>query len=261
MSESSDEDEARALPDYISYTLALDTGVDAETTLTTVRAWLDTGGEIEGRDPNGDTALISASYHDRVEVVELLLARGADLSARSFTDDFPALHTAVIFSNTGLSPPEVECRARMVSLLLSAGADVHAKVGYGIPGKTVIAAFSEGGCDRDVLKLLLRAGASLDLPKDPVSEIRTRISKASESADRISALRECAELMSSVRDAGGWQDYVLAPRRALLRLRSLRARGRAQPTAATPEQVKRLLDPNLPNELLGTIFAYWKESP
>ena len=193
------------------------------------------------------------------QVVELLLARGADLSARSFTDDFPALHTAVIFSNTGLSPPEVECRARMVSLLLSAGADVHAKVGYGIPGKTVIAAFSEGGCDRDVLKLLLRAGASLDLPKDPVSEIRTRISKASESADRISALRECAELMSSVRDAGGWQDYVLAPRRALLRLRSLRARGRAQPTAATPEHAKRLLDPNLPNELLGKILTYWQD--
>jgi len=34
---------------------------------------------------------------------------------------------------------------------------------------------------------------------------------------------------------------------------------RAEPTPATPIHVLRLLDPDLPNELLGTIFAYWKE--
>ena len=69
MSESSaDEDEARALPDFISDTLDLDTGVDAETTLTTVRAWLDTGGDVEGRGYRGDTTLIMASFYNRVEV-------------------------------------------------------------------------------------------------------------------------------------------------------------------------------------------------
>ena len=70
---------------------------------------------------------------------------------------------------------------------------------------------------------------------------------------------ECDALLHAVTDAGGWRDYVRAPRRALLRLRSLRARGRAQPTAATPEHAKRLLDPNLPNELLGKILTYWQD--
>jgi len=254
MSESSDEDEARALPDYISYTLALDTGVDAETTLTTVRAWLDTGSDVEGRGYRGDTTLIMASFYNRVEVVELLLDRGANVNAKSLEDNFTALHCVVI-PEAGHEPLAVERRARTFSLLLSAGADVHKTAG----GASVIAKFFEAGCDRDVLVQLLRAGASLeDLPTDPVSELRTRLSDSANLC--FPALSECAELMSSVCDAGGvWRDYVLAPRRALLRLRSLRARGRAQPTAATPEYAKRLLDPNLPNELLGTIFAYWRE--
>mmetsp|Transcript_19886 Transcript_19886/g.62322 ORF Transcript_19886/g.62322 Transcript_19886/m.62322 type:complete len:128 (+) Transcript_19886:370-753(+) len=115
MSESSDEDEARALPDYISYTLALDTGVDAETTLTTVRAWLDTGSDVEGRGYRGDTTLIMASFYNRVEVVELLLARGADPHAKSCSDSYTALHCAVILSSIEPGPSDSETERRRPS--------------------------------------------------------------------------------------------------------------------------------------------------
>jgi len=256
------------LPENVSRTLALDSGADAETALTIVRAWLDSGGELEAIEDNGDTALIKASYANRAEVVELLLARGANVHAKSLDDEYTSLHCAVC-PDIGLSPPDAERRARAVSLLLSAGADVHTEA----TGRAVIDVFFSQGCEHAILVQLLRAGASIDLPNDPVSLMRTRLANittrhpslvASSGNDMfrtVSGLSECSTLVSAVRDAGGWRDYVLTPRRALLRLRSLRARGRAQPTAATPEQVKRLLDPNLPNELLGTIFAYWKESP
>ena len=56
------------LPENVSRTLALDSGADAETALTIVRAWLDSGGELEAIEDNGDTALIKASYANRVEV-------------------------------------------------------------------------------------------------------------------------------------------------------------------------------------------------
>lgn len=55
------------IPDHVRI---VDTaGDDAETTVTTVRAWLDTGGgHVDARDYYGDTLLTQASYHNHVEV-------------------------------------------------------------------------------------------------------------------------------------------------------------------------------------------------
>ena len=73
---------------------------------------------------------------------------------------------------------------------------------------------------------------------------------------------ECHEMVRGVRAAGGsWKEYVRAPPKALLRLRSLVARGRARSVkrlrARTPREIELLLAPTFPNELCWRVLEYW----
>ncbi|MDA8743286.1 acyltransferase family protein [Rubripirellula amarantea] len=54
-----------------------------------VRKLIDEGADIDQRSADGATALLIASFFGRVEVVELLLARGADPNIANYNGDLP----------------------------------------------------------------------------------------------------------------------------------------------------------------------------
>ena len=71
----------------------------------------------------------------------------------------------------------------------------------------------------------------------------------------------CEVMIADVRAAGSWKAYARAPPKALLRLRSLVARGRARSVkrlrARTPREIELLLAPAFPNELCWRVLEYW----
>ena len=79
--------------------------------LATLEETLDAGADIDGREPNGATALIVAAMFGQTDLVRTLIARDAALDARN-NDGASALHVAALFAHP-------EC----VSMLLAAGAD------------------------------------------------------------------------------------------------------------------------------------------
>ena len=74
-------------------------------------------------------------------------------------------------------------------------------------------------------------------------------------ADRVPELSQLWTLVKGVRDAGGtWAAYAKLPRKRVLRLRSLAARGRAKdPTDPIVVRVFRL-----PNELCWHVLQFWR---
>jgi hypothetical protein len=133
-----------------------------------VAQWLDHhGAAVESGDLAA--ALITATWYDRFEVIELLLDRGVDVGVRHPDGGETALHTA-----------SYEGNPRIVELLLERGAPVDAKdTRYDtspfvwalhallVEGRSGRAAFmhSDAGADeryRAVLTMLARAGASVD---------------------------------------------------------------------------------------------------
>ncbi|WP_035862373.1 ankyrin repeat domain-containing protein [Kitasatospora cheerisanensis] len=79
--------------------------------LDAVRAALEAGANLEARDPQGRTALLTAALADQVAVAEFLVAAGADPDAQDHREDSPWLVTGV----TGSVP--------MMRALLVAGPD------------------------------------------------------------------------------------------------------------------------------------------
>jgi len=99
-----------------------------------LRMLLDRGASTETRDVRGHTALFLAAYWDRkllgaqrdeedmVEMVKILLARGADVNASG--------RGGLFFEDTGWTPLHWPCRngfGEMVEVLIAHGADVNAK--------------------------------------------------------------------------------------------------------------------------------------
>lgn len=66
---------------------AVERGDDAE-----VRRLLESGVDLEERDPNGRTALLIATRNDDVAVAKLLIAAGADVNAKDGIGDSPFLY-------------------------------------------------------------------------------------------------------------------------------------------------------------------------
>ena len=67
-------------------------------------------------------------------------------------------------------------------------------------------------------------------------------------------------LVKAVRAAGSWTKYALLPHKRVLALRSLRVRGRATTTPATPPYLDRLLAPSMPTDVIWHVLEYWLET-
>jgi ankyrin repeat protein len=115
-----------------------------------VRELLHRGADVDARDEDGRTPLISAVLGGSVGLMGLLLESGADIKARD-NEGWTALHFAA-------QEHEVE----IAHILVARGADVNAQDD---DGASVLwrAVFSSAGRD-DIVQLLLQNGAKDDLP-------------------------------------------------------------------------------------------------
>jgi ankyrin repeat protein len=100
---------------------------------------LDDGANVNWKDMSGNTALMRASQNGHVEIVRLLLEKGAQIDTQSNTG-FTALMAASFASGT------IEC----VRLLLEKGANMYIKNKHGKTVKDV--AKSKGHAD--IIQLL-----------------------------------------------------------------------------------------------------------
>ena len=111
--------------------------------LASIQDLLARGADIDARDDNGKTALMSASQKGEVAAVELLLDRGADIEARAY-----AGQTALMWASLAGEVAAVE-------LLLDRGADIEARNDN---GTTALMAASQKG--HDEVAAVLRAWAA-----------------------------------------------------------------------------------------------------
>ena len=105
---------------------------------------LDAGADPEARTA-GETALMTAVRTGSVDIVELLIANGADLDATQRESGQTLLMTAA-----------AEMHPAVVRILLARGADVHARSVVGFTPLT----FAARAGDLESVKLLIAAGAS-----------------------------------------------------------------------------------------------------
>ncbi|HML74438.1 MAG TPA: ankyrin repeat domain-containing protein [Anaerohalosphaeraceae bacterium] len=115
--------------------------------LSEIRAWIQTGADIDAADEEGLTLLRMASEAGHVEAVRVLLAAGADVNQQDKS------------SRTPLSYASYHGHVEIVKLLLAAGADGDA---YDDSGETpLFAAFL--AFESEIVRLLLAAGANVNV--------------------------------------------------------------------------------------------------
>ena len=236
--------------------------------VTTVREWLESGGDPNDRTSGGGTtALIEALAgpdeisEAHVDVARLLIARGANVNHADSSNGWGPLHCCTVY-------PERSWYGPIIGLLLEAGANVHAKT---LDGQTPLGVTL--GCSiwdqkdaasscLDVVTRFLRAGAGLDaIQRDRSAEDMLRDEEANNSG-LPPDFYACKALVSDYRAAGStWKGYVRALPKELLRLRSLVARGRAREKvrtrSKTPREIALLFAPTFPNELCWRVLEYW----
>jgi len=78
--------------------------------------------------------------------------------------------------------------------------------------------------------------------------------------ERVREITAGIDLLAGVREDGSYRNYLRRPHKALLRIRSLRARGRANAVDATPPHVAHLLDPAFPNEIAWNVLTYYRDA-
>lgn len=118
-----------------------------EAGMEAVRTLLASGAPIDVSLENGSTPLMWASWSGFENLVALLLAADADVSART-NGSVSALHCSLVFAN-----------AATTELLLEAGADVDAATGEGLTALM----FAARRCNAPAVRVLLESGATLDL--------------------------------------------------------------------------------------------------
>ena len=250
-----------------------------EGNVTAVREWLESGGDPNDRIQEGSSALlvwviVSDESEARLEIVRLLLAHGADVNCYlgGEVGSYNPLHICSIF------PHNKKRCGRIFQLLLDAGANLvnartnqanhnETRLGVALDNSIWHAREESRNCLDTVIRLL-RAGATLDACKDNLSAESLLRQKEASCAERqppremSPPFHACKALMSDYRAAGStWKSYVRAPPKALLRLRSLVARGRARERirlhAKTPRGIALLFAPTFPNELFWNVASYW----
>ena len=115
-----------------------------------------------------------------------------------------------------------------------------------------------------VLKMLLRAGASLDNckaggPGDPTPKDAVWFIQKVETVQSASAVNAVwiamKTIIAGVRREGSWKAYCRITHKRLIRLRSYLVRGYAETTDPLIECVLRL-----PDGACWTVLAYWREA-
>ena len=238
--------------------------------IAVVEAFLDAEpGAINDRDEEWDLTLLMASMNSsiterHVQFARRLIARGADVNIGNIEDKLP-LHYACYPG---------DCSSTMVSLLLASGARVNARTDEDedlTPLGQLIEEFdynlwkNEEAENRrrisrsglEIMKLLLKAGASIDRCKDGLSAeacMQAFLSDRPHYANDESFAR-CQEIVAGVRAHGSYKAYVREPHRQFLRMRSLLVRGRAKTDSQRLERIARL-----PNGACWHVLSYLWEA-
>ena len=199
------------------------------------------------------------SYADLAQLVRYLISQGADVECWS----------------KWMSPLECACscsHTEAVTLLLRAGANVNRIDELGTA--VCLPLFSISGFEHRIFECLchlLRAGLALDVLQNGTTTrleqiIDERIQSLADaghlgrSLDLVRAVRASMYASASSR-MSPWRQYVLAPSVAVLRLRSLVARGRARErgvvSGPTPRPIAWLLAPRTPREIVWNVLAFW----
>lgn len=140
---------------------------------------------VNAAGPGGVTPLMAAALRGDRAIVARLLAAGAALEA---TDEraYTALFYACYDAEEDRGHPEV------VELLLDAGADKEAKIGFGVRPLMYAAGNGEAG----VVEVLLRAGAD-PLARNEVGRTALMMVKDRDYVDVINLLHEAEALLDS----------------------------------------------------------------
>lgn len=132
---------------YLGQLLIVACGIDSDIDYSsTVNSLLREPIDINTRTPLGNTPLIAASCKGKLNIVEILLKRGANVEIANNTG-FTALHLAACYGHP-----------KIVNLLIAAGAKVDAE---GKQGQTPLHRAARSG-KSDVVKILLDNGAKID---------------------------------------------------------------------------------------------------
>ena len=244
-----------------------------EANLAVVEAYLDEAGPgaVNETDEYG-TTLLRSSLTNRIEerhvqFARRLIARGADVNIASRNGSVALL----------LACYPGECASAMVSLLLQAGARVNVRWQECNPLGTLIEHFdycvhaledraahqrqvSRSGLE--IMKLLLRAGASLDRCKRDLSAEAAMQEFLSRRPSYVNdeSFAKCRELVAGVRAYGTYKAYVREPHRRFLRLRSLLVRGRAKVRDRSKDSRRLERIARLPNGACWHVISFWRDA-
>jgi hypothetical protein len=222
--------------------------------IDTVMRWLEDDNDANESENGLPLLLLSLLSNplreDRSPMLRLLLAHGADVNGVGVY---------------GMVPLHFTKHPQEADVLLKAGAAVDAR---DHDGDTALM-FAASSNKYDVVRYLLESGADISATTNRGDTVCVR---CSQSSGRI------RRLLESVQTAGSWRSYVNAPRVALVRLRTLCARGRARPPSArrapilarlfavapppsTPKHARlasRQLQRPIPNEIFWLVLSFWR---
>ena len=125
--------------------------------LETVSKLIHEGADVNALDKHGTPAIYYAAWHDKLDVLKLLLDSGADvnkavdleLGSNSGRSDWTALHVATEWSNLNA-----------INLLLDYGANINAT---SRTGRTPLFCAMDEMEDADTAELFIRRGADVNI--------------------------------------------------------------------------------------------------
>ena len=222
---------------------------------------------------HGDATLLSFATFGRpfdarhVKLVRLLISLGANVNQIETDGASPLINVLHFFG--------INCSGKavidMISLLLSAGADVNLEGGrYGFPISMVVQKLDQPrrpgtAVLAEVVTMLLRAGASVDSSSasnvsgwEAMRNVRSVVGQSGNDTTPGEPLYADPHFIAlkaqidGVHAAGSWRAYIMAPRLEVLTLRGLANRGKIR---STDPALNNLVA--LPNELICQVLAFW----